>query len=135
MIRKPTHRWSLLLLISILGSCTHQKEAEAPDDLVPPEKMISFLVDLHLAEAKMSYGDVRDPDSLEIVYRNYERYLFDKYAIEDSTYYQSYKYYLSNMDQLHEIYGAVVDSLSVLNSIEKNKDYGISDPDSNNLQN
>ena len=133
MIRKLTNRWSLLLCVSILGSCTYQKEAGAPKDLVPPEKMIPFLVDLHLAEAKMSYGDVRDADSLEIVFRNYEHYLFEKHEIEDSTYYRSYEYYLSNMDQLHEIYGAVVDSLSVLNSIEKNKDYGITDPGSNDL--
>lgn len=112
--------------MSTLFACTYQKGPERPDDLIPPEQMVPFLVELHLAEAKMSYGDIRDADSLEIVFRNYEKHLFEKYKIEDSLYYRSYEYYLSNMDQLHEIYGAVVDSLSVLNSIEKNKDFGIS---------
>lgn len=121
----------IFLLISILAACTYQQGPPPPDDLVPPDKMISFLVDLHLAEAKMSYGDIRQADSLEIVFRNYERFLFDKYGIEDSAYYRSYEYYLTNMDQLHEIYGAVVDSLSVLNSIEKNRDYGISSREPN----
>lgn len=122
----------LLLLTIVMASCAPDKEPEAPDNLVPADKMIPFLVDLHLAEAKMSYGDIREADSLEIVFRNYERYLFSKYKIEDSAYYRSYEYYLTNMDQLHEIYGAVVDSLSVLNSIEKNKDYEVSNPTFNN---
>ncbi len=115
-----------VLLISLSVSCTYQKGPDKPDHLIAPEQMVPFLVELHLAEAKMSYGDIRGADSLEIVFRNYEKLLFDKYNIEDSTYYQSYEYYLSNMDELHKIYGAVVDSLSVLNSIEKNKDFGIS---------
>lgn len=114
-------------MLNLLGACRQEEQTvRKPDDLVPPEKMISFLVDLHLAEAKMSYGGIRSSDSLELIFRHYERFLFDKYGMEDSTYYQSYEYYLSNMDQLHQIYGAVVDSLSVLNSIEKNKDFGIS---------
>jgi len=131
-----TLRWIkvvfVFLLAALMSACTYDKGTEAPDNLVPPDKMISFLVDLHLAEAKMSYGDIRDADSLEIVFRNYERSLFNKYDMQDSAYYRSYEYYLTNMDQLQEIYGAVVDSLSVLNSIEKNKDYEVSNPAFNN---
>ena len=119
--------------MGMLYSCSQQKVPEKPEDLIPPEQMVPFLVELHLAEAKMSYGNIRDADSLEIVFRNYEQHLFNKYEIKDSVYYRSYEYYLSNMDQLHEIYGAVVDSLSVLNSIEKNKDFGISNNKSNKL--
>jgi len=124
-----TLRGSFFLFIFVLPlvlSCTEEPRIEKSKGLVPPEQMVSFLVDMHLAEAKMSYGDIRDADSLEIVFRHYERHLFDKYGIQDSAYYRSYEYYLSNMDQLQNIYGAVVDSLSVLNSMEKNKDFGIS---------
>lgn len=122
------HIWFVcLVFISLFSSCYEQKRlSEEPEDLLPPDKMISFLVDLHLAEAKMGYGGMRDADSLEIVFRNYEYHLFDKHNIKDSAYYHSYEYYLSNMDQLYEIYSSVVDSLSVLNSLEKNKDLVIS---------
>lgn len=133
MMKLKNYWLIFLLLMGMLYSCSQQKVPEKPEDLIPPEQMVPFLVELHLAEAKMSYGNIRDADSLEIVFRNYEQHLFNKYEIKDSVYYRSYEYYLSNMDQLHEIYGAVVDSLSVLNSIEKNKDFGISNNKSNKL--
>ena len=133
MMKLKNYWLIFLLLMGMLYSCSQQKVPEKPEGLIPPEQMVPFLVELHLAEAKMSYGNIRDADSLEIVFRNYEQHLFNKYEIKDSVYYRSYEYYLSNMDQLHEIYGAVVDSLSVLNSIEKNKDFGISNNKSNKL--
>lgn len=84
--------------------------------------MISFLIDLHIAEAKVGYIKVKDRDSLEIIFRNYEQSLFKKHNISDSVYFQSYEYYLADMEKMHRIYGAVVDSLSVMNSMEENKD-------------
>ncbi len=99
-----------------------------PANLLSKEKMISFLIDLHLTEAKMSYIGVQKSDSVEMLFRNYEHYLFEKHDIDDSVYYQSYQYYLSHMNQLDEIYSAVVDSLSVLNSLEKSNEVSTETP-------
>ncbi|WKN33457.1 DUF4296 domain-containing protein [Porifericola rhodea] len=118
---------SCLLALLVLFSCQQEEAIEKPKGLVSEEKMISFLIDMHMAEAKVSYAKVKDRDSLEIIFRNYEQALFEKHQIQDSAYYRSYEYYLSDMEKMNEIYSAVVDSLSVLNSIEKKKDQGISE--------
>ncbi|MEM9671194.1 MAG: DUF4296 domain-containing protein [Bacteroidota bacterium] len=121
------YRYIFLLCFMLLGtSCESTEELVAPPaDLLSKDQMVSILIDLHLAEAKMSYTGSRKADSIEIIFRNYERAIFDEHSITDSTYFRSYEYYLEHMDQMERIYTAVVDSFSVMNSLEKAKDLGI----------
>ncbi|WKN44494.1 DUF4296 domain-containing protein [Tunicatimonas pelagia] len=98
---------------------------ESPVDLLDKSTMASILIDLHLAEAKMSYTGSRNADSIEIIYRNYEYSVFKDHNVTDSIYFRSYEYYLDHMAEMEQIYSAVVDSLSVMNSAEKAKDLGI----------
>jgi hypothetical protein len=122
MVKKMLYCLGLLLMFA---ACEQQEVVQKPKGLISEDKMISFLIDLHIAEAKVGYTKVKDRDSLEIIFRNYEQSLFKKHDISDSAYYRSYEYYLADMEKMHEIYSAVVDSLSVLNSMEKNKELGI----------
>lgn len=111
-----------LVLPCLLMACQPDDPEEfvqKPAQLLSKDQMVAFLVDLHLAEAKISYMGNSPVDSAEKMFRNYEAYLFEKHGIEDSVYLQSYEYYLAHMEQLDEIYAAVVDSLSVLNTMEK----------------
>ncbi len=112
----------LFLLTSTFYACTEDMNEDfvsKPNPLLSQEKMISFLIDLHLTEAKMNYLDIRQTDSADWVFRNYEEYLFEKHKIDAPAYYQSYQYYLAHMKQMENIYAAVVDSLSVISSREK----------------
>lgn len=83
--------------------------------------MISFLVDLHLAEAKINVLAIPH-DSAKLLYKHYERYLFDKHGIKDSAYYQSFQYYIQDLQAMDDIYGAVVDSLNVMNTMSRTED-------------
>ncbi|WPP53347.1 DUF4296 domain-containing protein [Catalinimonas niigatensis] len=114
-------------MILLISGCRQEEAPPKPKGLISENKMISFLIDLHIAEAKVGYIKVKDRDSLEIIFRNYEQSLFEKHNISDSAYYKSYEYYLADMEKMHEIYTSVVDSLSVLNSMEKNKELVIID--------
>ncbi len=107
----------ILSLTFILSACGGE-ELEPPDNLVSKEQMISFLIDLHLAEAKINTLAV-PYDSSKLLYKHYEKYLFEKHEIEDSAYYESFKYYLHNLQTMDEIYGAVVDSLNVMNTMSR----------------
>lgn len=112
----------LIMFSCILLSCDNDEVEEfvqKPKQLLSKDQMVSFLVDLHLTEAKITYAGIGKSDSTEQMFRNYEAYLFEKHNVKDSVYYQSYEYYLAHMEQLSEIYTAVVDSLSVLNTMEK----------------
>ena len=106
--------FSLTFLLSACGG----DEIAPPNNLVSKEQMVSFLIDLHLAEAKINTLAV-PYDSSKLLYKHYEKYLFEKYGIEDSAYYESFKYYLHNLQAMDEIYGAVVDSLNVMNTMSR----------------
>lgn len=112
----------LLLFCSSLfiSSCNSDATlSKRPENLLNQSEMVSFLIDLHLAEAKMSYVKAGRSDSLEMLFRNYEAYLMDQHGFTDSVYLRSYEYYLDHMELLDDIYSDVVDSLSVMNSQQK----------------
>ena len=92
---------------------------ERPAQLLSKQQMVSFLIDLHLAEAKMNYTEVRQSDSTEILFRNYEKHLMDEHGFADSVYLESYAYYLDHMELMDEIYEDVVDSLNVMSTLER----------------
>lgn len=92
---------------------------EPPPQLLGKQQMVSFLIDLHLTEAKMNYTEVRQSDSIEILFRNYEKHLMNQHGFTDSAYLKSYAYYLDHMELMDEIYEDVVDSLNVMSTLEK----------------
>jgi hypothetical protein len=84
------------------------------------QQMVSFLIDLHLMEAKINV--VRFPkDSTKAYFPRIEEALFEKHNITDSVYFKSYQYYLNDMFAMEEIYSAVVDSLSLRERISSKK--------------
>ena len=110
----------LVVAAAFVSACDNKSTfAERPAQLLTKQEMVSFLVDLHLTEAKMNYAEVRNADSLEILFRNYERHLMEEHGIDDSVYLQSYAYYLENMELLNDIYEDVVDSLSMIDTRHK----------------
>ncbi len=111
---------ALLMTVVFTSACTDTNTfSEPPAELLTRQEMVSFLVDLHLTEAKMKYAEVRSTDSLEMLFRNYELHLMQEHGIEDSVYLQSYAYYLENMSMMNEIYEDVVDSLNLMSTQQK----------------
>ena len=109
----------LILLVTIIYlSCINQDGEEKPEWLLEKDKMIGFLIDLHLTEAKLTKLGVKR-DSTQKLFKAYERELFEKHQINDSLYYQSYNYYLEDMKEMKDIYVAVVDSLNVREQLLK----------------
>ena len=97
-------------LILFLAGCI--RESRPPEGLVPKEKMISFLIDLHIHETKASLSRM-NKDSVRVFFPEVEKRLFEKHDIDDSLYLISFNYYLENVELMEEIYTAVVDSLSL----------------------
>lgn len=122
MVRSSNLIVVTVALILLVGCGSDNALTEPPPQLLSQQQMVSFLIDLHLAEAKMNYTEVRNSDSLEVVFRNYEKHLLNQHGFTDSVYLQSYEYYLDHMELMDEIYSDVVDSLSVMNSQLKAKE-------------
>jgi len=107
----------IAITIVVFG-CVHKDTPS--EDLMSKEQMVSFLIDLHIMEAKMNI--TRFPkDSVEAIFPEIEKELFKKHNISDTIYFKSYQYYLNNMFDMEDIYAAVVDSLSLRERIANKK--------------
>jgi hypothetical protein len=103
-----------ILIIPAVMSCS--KYDKLPDDYLDKQEMVGFLIDLHLLQSQIQ--NLRLPnDSAEFTFLVLERELFDEYGYHDSLFYDSYSWYLNHPDQMFEIYTAVVDSLTLQQSL------------------
>lgn len=103
-------KFFLGLLLIFFFSCIHTDKP--PADIMTKQEMINFLIDLHIVEAKINILSV-PPDTVKKFFPEIQDNLFEKHHITDSVYYKSYQYYLTHVDEMEEIYSAVVDSLSI----------------------
>ncbi len=95
-------------------SCS--KHDELPDGYLSEQDMIGFLIDLHVLQAQIQ--NLRLPnDSAEFTFMVIEKEMFDEYGYRDSLFYDSYSWYLEHPEQMHSIYTAVVDSLTLRQSL------------------
>ena len=89
-----------------------------PDDLLDHESMVSYLIDLHVAEAEITNLRV-ELDSASYLFSILEEDLLVKHEITEAGFIDSYNYYLQHPDELQLIYTTVVDSLSLRQSLRK----------------
>jgi ADP-glucose pyrophosphorylase len=113
-MRKLIYIFAILTIVS----CSEKKER--PKGILAPEKMALILSDIYVAENKVTSVGI-STDSAEEVLRHYELKIFDQYGIDDSTYKESFKYYLENTKQLESVYDIVIDTLSLREQVESAK--------------
>lgn len=99
-------------LLAIIGC----KSEEIPEGILGIEEMTAILIDVHIAEGKIS--DLKQhPDTAAVILRHFEDEIFEKHNLEREVYIKSYQYHLTNIKSLQEIYTRVVDSLNVRNEV------------------
>jgi len=100
------------LLLAVLGGCAIPEEVKPPAQLLPKEKMVSLLVQLHVLEARIEASRL-SPDSARALFQSQKKELLWKNDVpeKDSLLQRSYRYYAINNKDMDEIYKAVVDSL------------------------
>jgi len=109
--------WVLIILAVV--SC--KKEENIPEGILSEEQMVSLLIDVHIAQ-----GAIRElrlgTDSAAYLFKVFERESMLKHNTKDSTFYKSYSWYLDHPEQMFEIYAAVVDTLSLRESLARRSD-------------
>lgn len=83
-----------------------------PANLIPRDKMVSLLVDLHLLEARTDAAALPS-DSARALFRQQQKNVYWRYEVNDSAFVQSYRYYAVHEKDLDDIYATVVDSLAL----------------------
>lgn len=100
----------LALLVFIIASC-ERAVIEKPDHLVNEKKMISMMVDIHLAEATFNHmrndSIVKKSSSANFYYS-----VLAKYEVPDSVFERSFMYYASTPKKFEEMYREVMNKLN-----------------------
>ena len=99
---------ALILFALFLLSC--QKE-ERPENLISKEKMASILIDIHLAEAYSDNSRLKK-DTLFSFYKDLEIRSLEEHGVDSLSFFQSYDYYSTHIQELDQIYEWVVDTLN-----------------------
>lgn len=102
----------LTALTLLVTACQKPEEVPVPPRLLPREKMVSLLIELHLLEARTEAAALPQ-DSARALFRQAQKDVYWRHEIDDSTFVQSYRYYAVHDKDLDDIYAVVVDSLSL----------------------
>ncbi len=103
----------IIILVAI--SCSFDRQ---PKSIMNEQEMINYLIDLHIAEAAVQNLRLK-ADSAMIVFAAKEKHLLKEHNVTDSIFIYSYNYYLNHPLMLEDIYAAVVDSISLRQSLLK----------------
>ncbi|MHA7131988.1 DUF4296 domain-containing protein [Algoriphagus namhaensis] len=98
----------IIFLLIVSFSCA---EKEKPEFVISEDKLVSVLVDIHIAEGISSSLPI-PYDSSMVMYSLLEKDLFEKHEVSDSVFTESLIYYLRFPEVMDEVYARVVDSLS-----------------------
>jgi hypothetical protein len=103
------------VLFFILFSCKHNKDEDTtikePANLIPTEKMIDLITDVHIAEALIvqhqSHGQ-------NVTYYSalYFKTILKKYNISKKDFYENMEYYAYDTKKLEGIYTEVITNLT-----------------------
>ncbi|MBD3723542.1 MAG: DUF4296 domain-containing protein [Flavobacteriaceae bacterium] len=102
-----------ILRIAILGllinftSCKDMA-VEKPDNLLPEDKMIDIIYDIAILQAAENYKPINLSDAGVKV----NNYIYKKYNIDSTTYYQNHKYYASDVNNYKKIYKKVLKKIT-----------------------
>jgi len=111
------YKYYLGISIAILSACAPesvQKTADTPDWVIPEDKMIVILTDVHLIEGARIGKKVLG-DSLYAI--DHYTKLWDKHNIRESQYDSSFRFYSRNAEKMDLLYEEVITNLSTMSSL------------------
>lgn len=99
----------IIVLVVFFASCGYQENI--PENVIPKEKMIEILVDIHLADGMFTNNNVRTfyatKDSA-----NYYEMIFINHGFTRENFDTSVYYYSHNINEYNKIYIEVLNKLS-----------------------
>ncbi|SMP34328.1 protein of unknown function [Algoriphagus winogradskyi] len=104
-----------LILSFCIISLVSCNSSNKPTGLLPEDKMVEVLIDIHITEGLTSAMPIAY-DSSKVLYNLLEKDVFIKHQVSDSVFTQSMLYYLRDPSEMERIYSRVVDSLMVRES-------------------
>ncbi|MDX5446753.1 MAG: DUF4296 domain-containing protein [Bacteroidota bacterium] len=107
-----------LLFLLILVSCKN-KDVKVPEEVIPEDKMIEVMIDVHLLEGARSGNSIIGSDSLYI--QDYYEGLLQDHDLTVEEYEQSFKWYTEHPEVFKDVYQRVMERLSVMEAEAQKK--------------
>jgi hypothetical protein len=114
------------LLCILVFSCI--TPPRIPDDVLPKEKMVQMIADIHMVESRVGQLSLRSMDSAYVLEKVWEEKVYKKYNTDSATYKRSFRFYSENPEYMEEIYNAVTDSLIAWEKRISNENTGTQPP-------
>lgn len=90
----------LFVVITLIFISCSEKPVPKPDNLLSKETMQDIIYELAILQAAESHKpQILNDNSIKI-----KNYIYKKYAIDSTTYFQNYKYYASDIKTFKKIY-------------------------------
>ncbi|GAB3572494.1 hypothetical protein GCM10027345_03740 [Hymenobacter daeguensis] len=102
---------ALAVLPLALPACQTPENPPQPAGLLPKEKLVPLLADLHELEARVESSRLTT-DSSRALFLAQQKALLWRHEVSDSAFHRSYRYYGVHGKDLHDIYAAVIDTLT-----------------------
>ncbi len=99
------------LPLLLLFACS-RPEVKVPEDVIPREKMISVMVDIHLEEAAFQLRNFNDGRTPIIDAHGRYRYVFNKHKITEDQFRKSFAFYNRQPAYFHDMYADIITRLS-----------------------
>jgi len=122
-------KYHLFLGLALLTACAPeapQKTADIPDWVIPEDKMINILTDVHIIEGARIGKKVLG-DSLYAL--DHYMKLWDKHHIRESQYDSSFRFYSRNAEKMDVLYEQVLTNLSTMSSAVEGEIEAVTEPE------
>ncbi|MFD2037124.1 DUF4296 domain-containing protein [Belliella marina] len=103
----------IIPIVIFLYACENRN---IPPGILDEDKMVSVLIDIHLAEGFVSTFPV-NYDSSRTLYPMFEHEVFKEHNVADSVFHKSLEFYLANPKMIDRIYARAIDSLNVIEKL------------------
>jgi hypothetical protein len=100
-----------ILSLAVLASCGQQGD-KTPKNLLPEQKLVQILADVHVAEARIE-NNVVYPDTALMLYGLEQQRILEAHGVEEQLFRDTYRYYLNDLQKMDRLYEIILDTLSV----------------------
>jgi len=105
-------KYSTLLILLLFFACSPSSEKDKiPEDILPQEKMVSILTDMHIAET-MARNTIHLGDTNVQKVINYYAVIYKKNNITEETFKKSFDYYIQHPLLLDSVYSDIITKIS-----------------------
>lgn len=110
--KMPMKQFKTLLLLCLFTSCNKS----IPDDVIPLDKMIPIIEDVHIADAVLINNNVYAGKQEAL---SYYKYIYKKHQITQAKFEKSMEYYAQNPKKLRKSYSKILKRLETRDSLLK----------------